>query len=440
MGGQSTDPHLSIWLNLVRPLSRVKITGMNDEYRNHHYVPQWYQKGFMSSGVFELFYLDMYPGTFTDPRGKVHQKKSLWKQGSRKCFVEENLYTTRINGIQPKDIEKYFFGSIDTDGKPAVEYFESFGYPLKDWGNSLESIMLYMSTQKLRTPKGLSWLSNKIGSSNKDDILRAMLQLGKLHCAIWMESVWLIADASNSETKFIISDHPVTVYNRECGPSSRFCRGNNDPDIWQQGTHTIFPLSKEKVLILTNLSWVRNPYQSAKSLRPNPNPLRSALFKFTDVQVLRHLSENEVREINFVIKSRATRYLAAAKEEWLFPERNISKSNWNTFGHGYLFMPDPRAIHWGGEVYIGHKDGSSSAYDEYGRRPWDPDFSKETASGSEHNTLNWFKGEFAKLFGPYRRGRSMEALTIEDVKESDDLHRYHLGLQRKKYKDRHKKE
>ncbi len=409
---------------------------MTDEYRNHHYVPQWYQKKFMLPGEHELFHLDLNPDTFTDPRGVSHVRRAVKRQGSKKCCVEEDLYTTKIRGIEVKDIEKYFFGNIDTKGRPAVEYFENFGYPLKHWGTSLNDIMRYMSTQKLRTPKGLSFLSEKIGSADKDAILRSMIRVRDIHCAIWMECVWLIADASQSDTKFIVSDHPVTVYNRECGPRSQWCRSSNDPEIWLQGTHTIFPLSIDKVLILTNLSWVRNPYQSATRERPNSFPFRNAIFKFTEVQVLRHLSEQEVREINFIIKSRATRYIAAAKEEWLYPERHISKSDWNTYGHGYLLMPDPRAIHWGGTIMWGGGPGGPGAMDEYGRLPGDPDFEAETTKGKEYETLPWFQGEFAALFGPYRRGRCMQALTIENARASDHIHQKHRGVRKKKNKDR----
>jgi hypothetical protein len=412
---------------------------MSDEYSNHHYVPQWYQKKFMLPNESELFYLDVKPGAFIDPRGVAHQKKYLWRQGSKKCFVEKDLYTEKIKSIESKDIEKYFFGKIDKYGQHAVEYLEEFTYPPKNWGDSFREMMIYMSTQKLRTPKGLMWLSSQLKTNNKYIVLRAMLDLGNTHCAIWTESVWLIADASRSETKFIISDHPVTVYNRECGPRSLRCRDANDPEIWLQGTHTIFPLSLNKILILTNLSWVRNPYQPATNLRPNPNPFRSAIAKITDIQIMRYLDEQEVREINFIIKSRSHRYIASAKEEWLYPEKFVSKSNWNKFGNGYLLMPDPRPIHWGGEIIIGHKDGTVSGYDEYGRRPWDPNYSKESNSGSEYDSLNWFKGEFANLFGPYRRGRTFEAMRLDPERDDDKFHQHHLELQKKKYKDRHNK-
>jgi len=362
------------------------------------------------------------------------------RQGSSKSFVERDLYTSKFRRIETRDIEKYFFGDIDNKASPAVDYFENFTHPPEAVGSALQDILLYMSTQKLRTPKGLSSLSSKIGTNNKDVILQQMLQLREYHCAIWTECIWLIADAFQSNTKFIVSDHPVTVYNRECGPRSQWCRESNDPDIWLHGTHTIFPLSIDKVLILTNLSWVRNPYQSAIRPRPNPNPFRNAIFKLLEVQILRHLSEEEVRQINFIIKSRAYHYIAAAKEEWLYPEEHVSKSGWNTFGHGYLFMPDPRPIHTGGEIIMGFKNGSSAAFDEYGRRPWDGDYNKESKSHSEWDTLAWFQGEFAQLFGPVRRGRCMSVADIDNERDSDEFHQYHLGLQKKFYKERRRKQ
>jgi hypothetical protein len=186
------------------------------------------------------------------------------------------------------------------------------------------------------------------------------------------------------------------------------------------------------------LSWVRDPYQSATGLRPNPDPFRGAVFKFTDIQVRRYLSEQEVREINFIIKSRAKRYIAAAKQEWLYPEKFVSKSDCNTYGHGYLLMPDPRAIHWGGTVMWGGGPGGSGAVDEYGRLPGDPDFEAGPTKEREYKTLPWFQGEFAELFGPYRRGRCMQTFEIEEERDSDDFHRYHLSLRKKKYRARKK--
>ena len=210
-----------------------------------------------------------------------------------------------------------------------------------------------------------------------------------------------------------------------------WCRGYEDPDINLHGTHTIFPLTLEKVLMFTNLSWVRNPYQSELAVRPNPNPWRTAMFNFMEVQTLRHLTEHEVREINFIIKSRALRYVAAADKEWLHPEKHVSKSQWNTFGDGYLLMPDPRGVTFSQEIVIGHRDGTATAFDAYGRRPGQPGFGRESKGMDEFDTLHRFKGEFARLHGPCRRGRSFSHARFEPERDDDEYHRYHLSLEAK---------
>lgn len=407
---------------------------MSTEYRHNHYVPEWYQKRFIDplSRDKALFYLDLNPGVFVDPRGIEHPIRSVKFTGTGQCFAEEDLYTARFGEIESTRIEQLFFGKIDSNGRKAVDYWENFAHPSIS-ENAFNHLLLYMSTQKLRTPKGLTWLSEQVKTTDNNQTLRVMIDLKQLYSAIWTESIWQIADAANSNTKFIISDHPVTVYNRRCGPRSMWCRGTNDPDIRFHATHTLFPLSSEKILILTNLSWVRNPYQKEVELRPNPNFFRGALFKFTEIQVLRHLNEQEVKEINFIIKSRAYRYLAAGKEEWLYPEKDISKSDWHDFGNGYLLMPDPRAVSYGGEVMIGWKDGTVTGYDAYGRRPWQKDYGKETGADKEFETLQRFKGEFASLHGPYRRGRSFDMVHLDNEKDSDDYHKYHLSLNKRRH-------
>lgn len=418
------------------PGDKVNNFKTSSGYNKQHYVPQWYQKRFLPANQIdkELYYLNLKPDTAIDSRGVTHQKKEWRKLGFRHCFYEDNLYTLYLSSIELKEIEKYFFGRIDHRGRRAVDYFTNFTHPSVD-GDAFQDILLYMSTQKLRTPKGLNWLAEKSKSKNKNLVLRQMVRLQGLYGAIWTECIWQIADASKSATKFIVSDHPVTVYNRVCGPRSKWCRGSDDPDILFNGTHTFFPLSLNKILILTNLSWVRNPYQSEIKLRPNPNPFRGAIFKFTDIQTLRYLSEQEVCEINYIIKRRAYRYIAAAKKEWLYPERKIKSKKWNSYGKGYLFMPDPRSVHLGGEIFIGHNDGTSSAFDAYGRRPWQEGYSSDEEVGIERESLYRFKGEFARLFGPYRRGRTFNFMELEKEKDDEEFHEYHLGLEGGKKKN-----
>src|ERR1700677_3092155 len=320
---------------------------MSSDYQNNHYVPVWYQKRFLPPGQKdqELYYLDFQPGFLIGSNGIICPRLDVRRKGFKHCFAQKDLYTTRFGAVESKNIEKNFFGQIDDMGCKAVELFTDFSHG-KVGGEAVNELMMYMSTQKLRTVKGLEWLALQLGAKDKNTILSLMIHFWQLFCAIWTECVWLIADASQSTTKFIVSDHPVTVYNRRCGPLSRWCTGGHEPDILFHATHTIFPLSLEKILILTNLSWARNPYRSEIGVRPNPNLLRGALFNYLDVQILRHLDEQEVREINFIIKSRARRFIGAAKKEWLFPEKYVSRSNWSTFGKGYLLMPDPRDIHF----------------------------------------------------------------------------------------------
>jgi len=403
---------------------------MSQQYRNNHYVPVWYQRRFLlpNQKDRELYYLDLKPGSFTDPRGVRHERRALKKLGPRYCFFEKDLYTTRFGQTDFTTLEQAFFGRVDSSGREAVDYFSQFEHPSAEGGSLLSAMLIYMTVQKLRTPKGLGWLAGQLRSFDQNTVLRTVVRLQQLFGAIWTEAVWLIADASQSATKFIVSDHPVTIYNRRCGPRSQWCRGFNDPDIRFNASHTLFPLTLEKVLILTNLSWVRNPYQSEVGMRPNPNFFRGTVFNFTNIQTLRHLTEQEVREINFIIKSRAFRYIAAADEEWLCPERHVSKSDWNRFGGGYLLMPDPRGVTFGGEVFIGYGDGNVSHFDAYGRRPWQQDYGKEGKERTEFSTLYRFKGEFAHKFGPYRRGRSFNFVTLDPERDDDDFHNYHLSL------------
>ena len=81
---------------------------------------------------------------------------------------------------------------------------------------------------------------------------------------------------------------------------------------------------------------------------------------------------------------------------------------------------------------MGWDDGRSTAWDPYGRRPWERDFGKEGREQREFETLYRFKGEFARLFGPVRRGRSYELGGLSKERDDDSFHQYHLSLEKKK--------
>lgn len=283
--------------------------------------------------------------------GHQYTRNALLRWGPPRCFYLDDLYTTAFGAWKSTEIEERFFGPVDQQGKAAVEYFATFERPSAD-SEKLGAMLPYMSIQKLRTPKGLGNFFSITGSDNQNNALIRMQEVQQIFCTLWTECVWCIADASESSTKFILSDHPITVYNQGCFPGSKYCLGHNDPDIGLNGTHTIFPLSLEKILILTNLSWVRNPHGKPIKERPNPVPFRRTVFNFHDIQTGRMLSDEEVNEINLIIKKRAYRYIAAAEEEWLYPEKKVSTNQWNQLGDGYLLMPDPRSVSFGGETVI----------------------------------------------------------------------------------------
>ncbi len=402
------------------------------DFKRHHYVPQWYQYRFFSGEEKEkkFLYLDLRPDTVTTSAGNIYTRKALLRWGPQKCFYQNDLYTTSFRGWEFREIEQQFFGRIDANGNKAVEYFSQFKHPSAD-GEAFNALLPYMSVQKLRTPKGLSYLASITRKADKNQLLSTMLRLREMHCALWAECVWSIVDASSAKTRFIVSDHPVTVYNQECFPDSKWCTGANDPPIWLNGTHTIFPLDMNKALLLTNLSWVRNPYGDALEERPHPELFRSTTFNFMAIQTDRMLSEEEVIAINYIIKKRAYRYIAAPKEEWLYPEDSFAYKRWRKIGRSYVLMPDPRSVTFSSEVLIGYKNKRADVFDEYGRRPWHADYGDKRRQDHEWKTFHLFQGEYARLFGPKRRGLTFEFGKKDRSEDDADYHAYHLSLEQK---------
>jgi len=394
------------------------------DFRHNHYVPEWYQRRFLPSGQGKYHYLDLKPDT-VERNGHRFTRHALQHWGPASCFAQDDLYTVKAGSFLNTEIEQFFFGKIDRNGKAAVEYFDAFTHPSAD-DRAFYDLMTYMSVQKLRTPKGLGWLAQAARSRHGNLAFMHLQALQNMFCAIWAECVWQIADATRSPVKFIISDHPVTIYNRGCFPGSVHCVGFNDPDIRQVASHTYFPLSPEKILILTNLAWVRNPYQSELKFRPNPNFFRNAMFKYTDIQLHRSLSEQEVLEINYTTKRRAFRYIAGAQREWLYPEGRLKSTHWCKFGGGYLLMPEPRDINMGGQIYIGYEDGRHDAFGEYGHKPWERGFEDKERGREESRTLERFKAEFAVMQGPAWRGTSGQFGYKGPHVDSDEFHRHYL--------------
>lgn len=381
-----------------------------DKYRRNHYVPIWYQKRLMLPGQKRYFRLDLKPDVIRKLNNKTgreitYVRRDLHEWSPDLIFVEDDLYTLKFGALIDTGIERFFFGDLDNSAGRAFDYFTNFQHPSVN-AEAFKTFLRFMSVQKLRTPKGLAAMASWLRPGDRNRNLIHLQQLQDVFCAIWTECVWSIASAEASPVKFIVSDHPVTVYNRACPPLSLFCSGANDPDIRCHASHTYLPLSIDKVLILTNLSWARDPYQNETRLRPNPDLFRDAMFNFTNIQTDRVLTEDEVLQINLITKRRAYRYIAAADREWLFPELHVSTDHWKKLGGGYLLMPEPRLLNLGGQIAVGYKDGRSDVFSEYGHRPWQEGYEDRVREDREAAALYRFQAEWAAIHGPNYKARS----------------------------------
>ena len=190
-------------------------------------------------------------------------------------------------------------------------------------------------------------------------------------------------------------------------------------------SHTYFPLSLNKIFILTNLSWVRNPYQNEVTIRPNRRLFRHTIFNFQSIQIGRELSEDEVLQINLVTKRRAKRYIAAAEMEWLYPERRVSTDHWKKLGDGYLFMPEPRLIFMGGEVLVGYKGGGADSWNEYGQKPWQKGYKDKDRERIETEALYRFRAEWAMRHGAPHTAFNSEFGQTRRRTDSNDMMEHH---------------
>jgi hypothetical protein len=186
---------------------------MSEQYRHNHYVPIWLQKRFLpDTGEKKFFYLDLSPDLITCGDGAVRSREGLNRWGPVRCFYEKDLYTTRFVDLFSTEIEEKFFGSIDHLAPKAVKYFQDFSH-LRLHPDTFKVFIENMSIQKLRTPKGLAFLKSILNVKSPNQLLIEMQRLQNLFCTTWSECIWAVVDASGSEVKFLLSDHPVTVFN-----------------------------------------------------------------------------------------------------------------------------------------------------------------------------------------------------------------------------------
>lgn len=335
----------------------------DQQTRNNHYVPQWYQRGFLAPGQSRLFHLNLAPDRKTLPDGRQVPRTALHEWGTKNCFVEYDLYTTHFGPIINDDVERYLFGVIDDQGAKAVRAFSLGNHA--DVHESFQDFFEHMAAQKLRTPKGLDWIRSCYGALGQVDLMVEMQALRLMHCTMWVEGVREIVSAQDSDVKFILTDHPVTIYNAAVDPTSEQCAYPQDPLVAALGSQTVFALDANTCLILTHLEYAKEPDQLGLTrLRTNARHLGVGMTRTDNFIRDRRLSRDEVIAINHLLKSRAKRYIAGADKTWLYPEREFNGS-WAQIAN--VLRPKTDLWRFGGETYVGYKDGSSGYWDEYGR-------------------------------------------------------------------------
>lgn len=163
--------------------------------RNYHYVPRWYQRGFLAPGQSRLFHLNLAPDRSTLPGGRQVLRNDLHKWGTAMCFVEYDLYTTHFGSIVNDDIEKRLFGTLDDQGFKAVRAF-ALGDP-SEVHEAFQDFFEYMAAQKLRTPKGLDWIRACYEPLNQIELMVEMQALRLMQCTMWAEGVREVLTAAD---------------------------------------------------------------------------------------------------------------------------------------------------------------------------------------------------------------------------------------------------
>ncbi|UWQ31635.1 DUF4238 domain-containing protein [Leisingera sp. M527] len=343
-----------------------------DITRDNHYVPIWHQKGFRARGKKKLHYLNMTPDEIHLPDGRIKHHRALFESYPTQCFYQTDLYSTFFDvhmgdeSIHVNDeIERKLFGDIDTSGSNAVKAF--LGSDLSEWHKHFQNLFIYLDAQKFRTPKGLEWIKTRYPTLDQNALMREMQGVRTINCTLWTEGVREIVSAREAGVKFLLTDHPVTIYNYVCPPNHEFCGYPNDPSIALKASQTLFPLDQDQCLILTNLEYAKEPNTiDPLEKRTHARQVRQSLVRTDKFIKTRTLRDADVIAINHVLKSRAKRFIAAGNKDWLWPEKSF-QGTWKDI-QATLLPPKDELWSFGGETFVGYKDGSVDYQDAYGRK------------------------------------------------------------------------
>lgn len=144
----------------------------------------------------------------------------------------------------------------------------------------------------------------------------------------------------------------------------------------------------------------------------------------TDAQFGRELEEDEVLRINLILKRRATRYIAAAEEDWLYPEQRASTTHWSKLDNDWFLLPHLWKVQFTTGFVAGYQDGSRFAMDEYGLPPGHPEYADKQRAEKEWDLHQRAQRAWARK----RAGRSVAHVddTMKSDRVGDELMREYL--------------
>jgi hypothetical protein len=262
---------------------------------------------------------------------------------------------------------------------PNTEYFDFHTSIDRRHGNPndhLINLIDYLDAQKIRTPKGL-WLLKTLAAktgiiADQNTLMILMQNWRRFLCTMLAEGFWEIVGAGRSEHKFICSDEPVTLYNCDHYPNSPMCQFPYDPHIFERGTRVIFPLDSNHCLIISHYEHATDPKRSrARQHRRNARSFDQTLLTYLDVHRSRELDTEQVATINYLIKRRAVRYVAASRKNHLIPELVVGNPRWSEIDDTLHYEGFARKLA-SGETILKYADESVEFSSEFGERQFVP--------------------------------------------------------------------
>ena len=349
-----------------------------------------------------------------------YQRRDLLNWGPASCFYKDDLYTLTFGRTATDEMEKMFFGEIDRLGHGAVAEIAEFAGITKSSGpDAFRNLPAYMGAQRFRTPRGLDDLKKRASweADSPNATLIALACVFQAYATMWAEGVWEIVRARQSPTKFIVTDDPVTFYCQVMFPSE--WNYPEDCNLKQIGTRTLFPLGLDSCLIITHLQLTRHPKATPTEYRENARYYDQTMMHLGHIQFGRELEEDEVLRINYILKKRSTRYIAAAKKEWLYPERRVSTTDWKRLDEDWFLLPHLWKIPFSSGIAAGG-DGWAWAADEYGRHPGEPQYQDKRM-----HEIDWIRHQLAEREWARKRVGKSVAHIDEFWHDSDGLmHKY----------------